>query len=164
MTMSEREYPANKSVQPSDIISGRLYLKLIADYKEYDKRQKEYIHELESKIISISKALKKEYCDVINKNGNAGRIEDLMDRIEDNYADIIAKDKDRQDYIEELQNRISDLTEALTEIANTGTLKQMDRITNQRLTLKRQAEQIYSLTEENKRLKQELLEIREATK
>lgn len=32
-------------IRPTDVISGALYLKLVNDYKEYDRRQKEIIYD-----------------------------------------------------------------------------------------------------------------------
>lgn len=37
-------------IKPTDIISGRLYLKLISDYREYDLRQKKIIEKLRQKV------------------------------------------------------------------------------------------------------------------
>lgn len=48
------EEPKTMKIQAADVISGSLYLKLIADYQEYDKRQKEYISSLESRISDLT--------------------------------------------------------------------------------------------------------------
>lgn len=37
-------------VSPTDLISGEMYLKLINDYKEYDKRQKAKIEKLQNRV------------------------------------------------------------------------------------------------------------------
>lgn len=37
-------------IKPNDIISGALYLKLIQDYRKYDRKQKDLIASLQSKI------------------------------------------------------------------------------------------------------------------
>lgn len=55
MTIKEPENQVK--IQPTDIVSGRLYLKLIEEYKEYDKQQKEYISQLELRISTLHKLL-----------------------------------------------------------------------------------------------------------
>ncbi|MDE7027230.1 MAG: hypothetical protein K2O87_04870 [Duncaniella freteri] len=37
-------------IRPTDVISGALYLKLVNDYKEYDRRQKEIIYDQQQRI------------------------------------------------------------------------------------------------------------------
>lgn len=37
-------------IRPTDVISGTLYLKLVNDYKEYDRRQKEIIYDQQQRI------------------------------------------------------------------------------------------------------------------
>lgn len=55
---SHPEEPCNQfKIQPTDVVSGWLYLKLIADYQEYDKRQKEYILSLENRISEMMEIL-----------------------------------------------------------------------------------------------------------
>lgn len=39
-----------KQIQPNDIISGATYLKLINDYQQYDKKQKDFIYSLKKRI------------------------------------------------------------------------------------------------------------------
>ena len=41
-------------IKPNDIISGATYLKLLNDYREYDKRQKETIRKLKNDVISLT--------------------------------------------------------------------------------------------------------------
>lgn len=148
MTIKE---PKNQiKIQPTDIVSGRLYLKLIEDYKEYDKQQKEYIHDLECKIISLSKALRR---GTIDSNAQS-TINESMTGIENNYALMLDKERQQQEYIKELLCQISDLSEALSEIATKNTFKKLEKIHNQRLTLRRQKDLINSLMQENKELKQ----------
>lgn len=45
------------SIKPSDVVSGSLYLKLIADYKQYDNERKKYIDSLLNQIVSLNKKL-----------------------------------------------------------------------------------------------------------
>lgn len=40
--------PATIRIGPNDVIKGSMYLKLIEDYKAYDKRQKEIIKRLQA--------------------------------------------------------------------------------------------------------------------
>lgn len=45
------------NVKDSDVISGAMWRKFIADYKKYDAKQKELITELYGQIYSLSKQL-----------------------------------------------------------------------------------------------------------
>lgn len=44
-------------ILPTDLISGALYLQLVEEYKEYDKKQKKVIHQLMSDVDSLSRKL-----------------------------------------------------------------------------------------------------------
>lgn len=37
-------------IRPTDVISGALYLKLVNDYKDYDRKQKEIIYDQQKRI------------------------------------------------------------------------------------------------------------------
>lgn len=64
--MTIKEPDRQFKILPTDVVSGRLYLKLIEDYKEYDKQQKEYISSLERKVFELTHALN-ESCSITKK-------------------------------------------------------------------------------------------------
>lgn len=65
--------PKPMKIQASDVISGSLYLKLISDYREYDKRQKEYILSLESRVSELMEVL---------EETRTGRTKELFKKLE----------------------------------------------------------------------------------
>lgn len=48
-----------KTIRPTDLISGKQYLKLIEDFKAYDERRKERISELENELSRLKEENKK---------------------------------------------------------------------------------------------------------
>ena len=83
-------------INPSDLISGEQYLRFIADYKEYDKKQKELIESLRKEI----EMLKWEK-------------ENLKEFIKDNSGNfptkLLKKVKNQQAELRDLQLRVREL-------------------------------------------------------
>lgn len=52
--MKPKEPLPDCKIRPTDLVSGVLYLKLIEDYKAYDKEQKKLIRKLQDKLNNLS--------------------------------------------------------------------------------------------------------------
>lgn len=49
--------PEAMKIQETDVVSGRMYLKFLGDYKEYDKKQKDRIWHLKDRIAELEEVI-----------------------------------------------------------------------------------------------------------
>ncbi|WP_297449664.1 hypothetical protein [uncultured Alistipes sp.] len=97
--------PTTFRIAPNDIIKGSLYLKLIDDYKAYDKRQKEIIKRLQSE----NAWLKDEVEYVANGNTDAIKVfaqRRLIRDLEEKVRDLKATNQRLLERIYEFQKDI----------------------------------------------------------
>ena len=107
------------SIKPTDIISGRQYLKLISDYREYDSRQKRLIYRLRKQIELLEwsiEDLKTEIDDLED-----GSTDKLRRKIKNQRAALhlcLKKTEEQRKEIEELKSLVRMLQEENNSLRN----------------------------------------------
>ena len=114
------------NIKPTYIISGKLYLKFIEDYKRYDQRQKDLIHKLRKKIEFLEWNIEDLKAEIDELNAEIDDLEDcsnvrLRQKLKNQRTalrEYCKKIEKQQNEIEELTNSNQVLREEIEKLRN----------------------------------------------